>query len=168
MRISLLAVLIVSVLFIAACSEQDRRNNGFTGKTSNASGSDPSADAKPIKREYKFSKVMFGANLFQKNCAGCHGEQAEGAYNWRQVGADGKYPPPPLNGTGHAWHHPKNALIYTIKNGTIPLGGGMPAWQSKLTDEEIEAILAWVISRWSDDIYQRWASRQLELRRSSQ
>ena len=72
-------------------------------------------------------RVKQGRQLYLKNCTVCHGLNAEGAPNWHQRDKDGKWPPPPLNGTGHAWHHPKKALIYTIKNGTAALGGNMPS-----------------------------------------
>lgn len=69
---------------------------------------------------------------------------------------DGHFPPPPLNGTGHAWHHPLDDLKETIRDGTVKLGGGMPSWGDKMTGEEIEAVIAWIVSRWSDEIYKRW------------
>ena len=170
MKKSLLLLVTISLgLVLSGCSESQTPQTPKSRGTSKADiPSMNSVSATPIKREQSFSKVMLGARLFQKNCAVCHGKQAEGAHNWRQRGADGKYPAPPLNGSGHTWHHPKKGLINTIKTGTLNIGGSMPAWQDKLSDEEIEAILAWVISRWPEDIYQRWASRELELRRSSQ
>ncbi|MEA3290829.1 MAG: cytochrome c, partial [Pseudomonadota bacterium] len=87
-----------------------------------------------------------------------------GAVNWQQVGADGKYPAPPLNGTGHAWHHPKRALFYTVKKGSPGGKGNMPAWEGKLTDEEIVDILAWMQSSWPDELYQAWAKNDASSR----
>jgi hypothetical protein len=55
------------------------------------------------------------------------------AENWKQPGADGKYPAPPLNGTAHTWHHSAKGLVSTIQNGTISIGGNMPAWKGKLS-----------------------------------
>ena len=81
------------------------------------------------------------------------------------MGSDGKYPPPPLNGTGHAWHHPLNMLFYTVKNGSPGGQGNMPAWKDKLTDGEIVAAIAWFQSRWNDEIYQAWAQRDLASRK---
>lgn len=97
-----------------------------------------------------------GATLYAANCAVCHGARAEGASNWQKPGADGKYPAPPLNGTGHAWHHPLAVLKTTIKGGTLRLGGSMPAWGDKLSDEDIEAIIAWFQSHWPAEIHQSW------------
>lgn len=97
-----------------------------------------------------------GKKLFFKNCASCHGQNAEGDKNWRKLGKDRKFPPPPLNGTGHAWHHSTEVLVDIIKNGTINDGGNMPAWKNKLSDLEIEAVLAYLKSHWPDEIYKTW------------
>ena len=40
-----------------------------------------------------------GAALYAEHCASCHGENLEGAPNWRRVGEDGLYPAPPLSTT---------------------------------------------------------------------
>ncbi len=47
-------------------------------------------------------KLKQGRELYLKNCTVCHGINAEGATDWRQRVADGKFPAPPLNGTGPA------------------------------------------------------------------
>lgn len=111
--------------------------------------------------------MMRGAKLYQENCAVCHGLQAEGAPNWQKQGADGKYPAPPLNGTGHAWHHPKTALKTTIKRGTMAMGGSMPAWEGKLSDNDIEAVIVWIQSRWPDEIYQSWLAMDEKARQGT-
>lgn len=101
-------------------------------------------------------QVHRGALLYAANCAVCHGARAEGAPNWQKSGANGKYPAPPLNGSGHAWHHPMTALKTTIKRGTLSLGGSMPAWNGKLSDQDIEAVIVWFQSHWPDELYQNW------------
>ena len=96
-----------------------------------------------------------GHELFEQNCARCHGADAQGAFNWRVRQADGSFPPPPLNGTGHAWHHPRVMLHYVIRNGS-PGGGNMPAWGGRLGDAEIDAIISWFQSTWPDEVYAAW------------
>jgi len=103
------------------------------------------------------TRIKQGRDLFLKNCMVCHGFDAEGAPDWRKRDAEGKFPAPPLNGTGHAWHHPQNALMYTIRNGTKALGGNMPGWKDKLSEQEIESIIFWFQSKWPDELYQAWA-----------
>lgn len=100
--------------------------------------------------------LALGKQVFDTNCATCHGDDGQGALNWQKPGSDGKYPAPPLNGTGHAWHHPMAALRQTIHNGTIRLGGSMPAWKDKLSDQEINAVIYWFQSKWPDELYAAW------------
>ena len=101
-------------------------------------------------------KIQRGRQLYLKNCTVCHGINAEGSPDWRQRDAEGKFPPPPLNGTGHAWHHPQRALMDTIKNGTQRLGGNMPPWKDRLSDAEIELIILWFQTQWPDQLYEAW------------
>ena len=115
----------------------------------------------PVKdRWYTSSQVKNGAVVFRNGCASCHGDEAQGIVSdWRQPLADGGYPPPPLNGSAHAWHHPLPVLKRTIRNGTIPLGGKMPPFKDKLTDKEIESAIAFFQHKWSDQIYRAWIKR---------
>jgi len=107
-------------------------------------------------RWYKPAYVDAGKSLFAANCASCHGAGAEGAVNWRQPDAEGRFPPPPLNGSGHGWHHPLAALYQTIMAGSPDGSGRMPAWQGKLSQAEVLAIIAWFQSHWPDEIYAAW------------
>jgi thiol:disulfide interchange protein DsbC len=109
-------------------------------------------------RWYDPATVDQGATLFEQNCASCHGLNAEGTADWKKTDADGNYPPPPLNGSAHAWHHSKELLTRTIREGGAKLGGSMPAFAGKLTDREIEAVIAYFQSKWPDPVYQKWAS----------
>ena len=101
-------------------------------------------------------QLLSGAQLYRQNCAVCHGEQGIGDPNWRKRGADGRFPPPPLNGTAHTWHHPWAQLHDTIKNGGPAGQSNMPAWKSKLSDRQIDDIIVWFQSLWPDEVYQIW------------
>jgi len=114
----------------------------------------------PVQRWYSFQHVVNGGRVFQQHCAACHGKLGEGAPNWQQVGADGKYPAPPLNGTGHAWHHPLKALFYVIKNGSPGGQGSMPGWRDKISDDDIVSVIAWFQSKWTDQIYAAWRQQE--------
>jgi mono/diheme cytochrome c family protein len=100
-----------------------------------------------------------GQRLFHLNCAACHGKQGEGAPNWRKPDESGKNPAPPLNGTGHTWHHSEKALTNVIRNGTGKIGGNMPAWKDKLSESEIKLILTWIKAQWPDELYSAWYNR---------
>jgi len=110
--------------------------------------------AEDIKRD--FSTVMQGAKIFKENCSVCHGHHGQGNPGWRTRGSDGKLLPPPLNGSGHAWHHTLPILRQRVLYGGIPTGGSMPPFRDKLKLPEIDAILAWLQSRWPEDIFKKW------------
>jgi len=102
---------------------------------------------------YSQSQVTQGQVIFSDHCAACHGDQGQGAENWMQPDSAGVRPAPPLNGSGHAWHHPLDDLIQTATQGR----GAMPAWKDTLTEEEIIATLAWAQSLWPTTIYTAWS-----------
>ena len=130
-------------------------------QTSDQSGA---TKAKPdIQRWYDPRQVVRGTSLYAKNCSVCHGKSGEGAPGWQ-----GTALPPPLNGTGHTWHHPLRALGYQIKFGTPGGQGKMPGFASSLKDEDILNIIAWFQSQWSDEIYAAWLRRELKSRRAKQ
>lgn len=100
-------------------------------------------------------KLKRGGAVYSKNCASCHGANGEATPGWRTPGADGRYPPPPLDGSAHAWHHSTETLEEMIRKGS-PGGGGMPAWDGKLTNQEIDDVIVWIKSLWPDDVYEVW------------
>lgn len=110
------------------------------------------------------ARMARGAEIYKQHCASCHGAMAQGASNWQRPGADGKYPAPPLDGSGHAWHHPRVALKKTIRDGTLGLGGSMPAWGNKLSEDDIEAVIVWFQSRWPEEIYRNWLAMEQKAR----
>lgn len=108
-------------------------------------------------RWYTAEQVAQGGQVFAAQCAGCHGLQAQGTPDWRRRDAAGQLPPPPLDGSAHAWHHARDELRDYILGGGVPLGGSMPGFRGLLTDAEVLAAIAWFQSRWPDEIYSRWA-----------
>lgn len=129
---------------------------GFSDKANSTS---VSADVSTVTRDIDPVQYSQGRRLFQLNCAVCHGKQGEGAPNWRTPDKNGKNPAPPLNGTGHTWHHSTRALVNVIRNGTGKIGGNMPAWKDKLSNSEIKLILSWITAQWPDELYTAWYNR---------
>lgn len=89
-----------------------------------------------------------GAALYEASCVRCHG------------GADGgtiSDIPPRHNAEGHTWHHPDCLLTEIVRDGlpTRPGAAGtdreMPAFGDELDEAEIEAILAYVKTWWTDE-----------------
>lgn len=115
------------------------------------------------ERWYTHDQLERGTAVFAQSCAECHGANAEATSNWRETTPDGKYPPPPLNGTAHAWHHPLDVLRRQINLGGIPLGGVMPAFRDKLSAADVDAAIAFFQSKWNDEIYAIWKERNAEV-----
>jgi len=110
-------------------------------------------------RWYSQSQVELGKRVYAEHCKVCHLENAQGTASWKERTADGKYPPPPLNGSAHAWHHPLVLLKKTIEEGGIPLGGTMPGFGGKLKEAENLAAISYFQSHWNDEIYAAWLVR---------
>ena len=122
------------------------------------------ANHEPAERWYSSEQAAAGEKLYAKHCFVCHGANGAGSANWRQRGADGHFPPPPLNGTAHTWHHTLAQLRRTIIKGNAQLGGAMPGFGDKLTPEERDQIIAHFQSQWPDNIYRTWAEKVEKLR----
>lgn len=114
------------------------------------------AEKKIDGRWYSQALVDTGKDVFDKNCAECHGKNAQGISDWKRPLADGTYAAPPLNGSAHTWHHPLKALMRTVNMGGVPLGGTMPAFRDNLSREEKFAVIAFFQSLWSSEIYSAW------------
>lgn len=94
-----------------------------------------------------------GARLYAAECAACHGARLEGGASRRQE-AGGPPSAPPLGAAGHAWQHSDAELAATVAQGTGGAAppGGMPAFAGRLSRSEIDAVLAYVRSRWPDSL----------------
>lgn len=110
--------------------------------------------------------VAKGQQVYDKNCASCHGAKLEGQLNWRMRLANGRLPAPPHNETGHTWHHSDSVLFDITKNGLVPgvtappgYESDMPAYNNLLSDDEIRATLAYIKSSWP----QQALARQKEI-----
>jgi mono/diheme cytochrome c family protein len=108
------------------------------------------------ERWYSPDQAGNGKSVFDTNCAVCHGVAAAGTPEWRKPMADGRYPPPPLNGTAHGWHHPLDSLRLQINQGGSKVGGWMPALGGALTDQQVNDVIAYIQSLWPDNIYAAW------------
>ncbi len=149
---------VLAGLLLNACSQTD------APKSKTTAAAKPTAA--PPTRWYTQAQVARGGPLFQQHCATCHRPDASGDPNWKEVDANGKLRPPPLNGTAHAWHHPLPLLRRIVRTGGVPMGGTMPPFGDKLTADQIDAILAWVQSHWSDQVYAAWQQIDARKRRS--
>ena len=108
--------------------------------------------------ESNAKNVAQGAKIYQQHCATCHGNNLEGQPNWKTRNGHGRLPAPPHDETGHTWHHSDQLLFELTKYGMVPPNipegyeSDMPAYRDILSDEEIRAVLAYIKSRWPDEI----------------
>jgi S-disulfanyl-L-cysteine oxidoreductase SoxD len=102
------------------------------------------------------AQIALGKQVYLANCASCHGINGEGQRPAAPLERDetGRYPAPPHDDTGHTWHHDDDLLINIIRNGGVgdPVNFyDMPAYRGKLTDVEINAVVAYIKTLWTDE-----------------
>lgn len=109
----------------------------------------------------QWAELQLGQNIYEANCAACHGVNLQGQPNWQSPGADGLMPAPPHDETGHTWHHPTDLLFAITKYGVAEASNlegyqsAMPAYYGVLTDAEILAVLAYIKSTWPRELRAR-------------
>jgi mono/diheme cytochrome c family protein len=71
-------------------------------------------------------------------------------------------PAPPHDESGHTWHHSDQDLFKMSKFGVGAVIPGyesdMPAFEGILSDGQLMAVLAYIKSRWSEQIQARQAA----------
>ena len=111
----------------------------------------------PITRDSELM-IVRGKIAYQNNCVSCHQVNLAGAENWKGLDEDGHRKAPPLDGTGHTWHHDDKTLHSIIKYGLANLidgyEGKMMGFKDNLSDKDIDSVLAYIKSYWSKDKYE--------------
>lgn len=88
--------------------------------------------------------VAEGARLYEANCMQCHGGSTGGSI---------EDIPPRHNAEGHTWHHPDCELVAIVLEG-MPQRADlpeMPAFEDRLTEDDVSAILAYLTTWWEPD-----------------
>ena len=126
----------VAVAVLAQQAEPDGASVGVLGQV---------ADAELLE---------LGKELYDANCASCHGANLEGQPDWKRRLDNGRMPAPPHDASGHTWHHPDQDLLVIVRDGLGAIVPGyesdMPTFGGTLTDEDIGAILAFIKSTWPE------------------
>jgi mono/diheme cytochrome c family protein len=109
--------------------------------------------APPVIPHADPERVAEGQELYAQHCASCHGDDMTGEADWRMPDAEGYFPAPPHDETGHTWHHADAQLFTITKHGTEAVVGGdyksrMTGFGEVLTDAEILSVLAYIKSTW--------------------
>ena len=106
------------------------------------------------------TQVSRGKVVYDRFCSLCHGKDLKGQPNWRKRNKNGRLPAPPHDSSGHTWHHDDALLFGMTKYGIVPPYGpkgyesDMPAWKDTLSDADIWASLAYIKSRWPEELQQ--------------
>jgi len=111
----------------------------------------------PITRDSALM-IARGKIVYEGNCISCHKVNLIGAENWKVLDKDGHRKAPPLNGTGHTWHHDDASLHNIIKFGLAKIvknyEGKMIGFGDKINDKQIDSVLSYIKSHWEDEIYE--------------
>lgn len=109
------------------------------------------------ERKLDAAQVARGKAVYERHCLECHGTGGQGQPgDWRIRDADGHFPPPPLDDSAHAWHHPTAVLLEVIREGSPGGQGKMPAWEGKLTEQQMQDVVMYIKSLWSEEVYRLW------------
>ena len=103
-----------------------------------------------------------GMELYNKNCSSCHMMNLAGNPDWKTgVDEDGQRLAPPLNGTGHTWHHSPNQLYQIIRYGYKkfdPNYKGKMLGNEELSEDDVWSILEYIKSIWPEKIKTKYNS----------
>ena len=106
--------------------------------------------------------IFKGMELFANNCSSCHMNNLSGNPEWKSsLDEDGERLPPPLNGTGHTWHHNPEQLFNIIRYGYKKIDTnykGKMLGNENLTDDEIWSILEYIKNMWPAEIQTKYDS----------
>ncbi len=138
-------IIVTGALAITACSREGSQS---------VARSRPAAQYSP---NFDPGKIARGAKIFEENCAQCHGPQAQGHPDW-QTPSDGSFTAaPPLDGSGNEHKRSKSELLNVIRNGVRKNGlEVMPAWQGRLSNQDLEDVVTWFQSLWPPEVYKEW------------
>jgi mono/diheme cytochrome c family protein len=94
------------------------------------------AQGRPAESLAPAETIALGAQVYETNCASCHGDEGQG-----HVLAEA----PALDESEHVWHHADGQLQILIENG----GTLMPAFGEQFSDEEVVAVIRYVQTWWT-------------------
>jgi mono/diheme cytochrome c family protein len=115
----------------------------------------PPAEVQGLAQIADESTVGLGRELYNQYCSECHGRNGEGQFPETPLQPDstGRFGAPPHNENGHTWHHADDLLMRIIREGGSgdPAFYEMPAFGDQLNDEQIEAVLAYIKTMWTEE-----------------
>lgn len=119
----------------------------------------PRDDQNGNPRQYSQQQLAHGERLFHAHCSNCHGWNGEGQAGWQKPGLNGVLLPPPLDDNGRTARLSSKQIMAFIQRGSPDGRDAMPAWENKLSGQEIENLTLWITSLWSDRVYLEWQTK---------
>ncbi|BAU49974.1 cytochrome C [Sulfurifustis variabilis] len=148
-RYALCIVLIALAVLPLACGKKEEPAAPTSAAPASVAAPEPPVSIAALNR---------GAGLYQEHCAQCHGPEAQGHPDWQTPGVTAA---PPLDGTGNDWKRSRAELVAAIRNGVKRDGAQvMPSWNGRLSDNEIDDIIAWFQALWPPEVYSQWRRKQ--------
>ncbi len=158
----LIATCVVLALVLGACRSSPAEAELPSSVSEGPLSASLRGDAPPFP-DLDDALIVEGAALYQGNCASCHLSDLSGSPNWKVPSEDGIYPPPPMDESGHTWHHP-DVLLTELIQGERGYESAMPEFADTLTPQQINAILEFIKSNWDDQERQfQWQATWQEL-----
>ena len=140
-----LIVLAAAGALVTGCSGGEPASTTSAVTPSLESVQDPESQPPPqLNREL----VAIGAGLYSQFCSSCHGANLEGTADWQVMNADGSFPPPPQDSSGHTWHHGDDLLVGIVLDGSDFAQSRMPAFEDLLSGNDVLSILEFFKSNW--------------------
>jgi mono/diheme cytochrome c family protein len=84
-------------------------------------------------------RISAGAQIFKSRCVVCHGAQADGKSELAKL-----LKPPPANLRASTLSRQERERIVRKGGEAVGRSPSMPTWEAELTDDEIDAVLAFV------------------------
>ena len=122
----------------------------------------PGEEGLPVPEEFRVDDARNGDELYNQFCAACHGRQGQGV---------GMFPP--LVDTDWVKGDPDRLILVTLHGltGPIEVRGeiydfdyGMPAFQGRMSDQEMANLLTFIRTSWGHDSSPITAEQVRELR----
>ncbi|MEM7800066.1 MAG: cytochrome c, partial [Chloroflexota bacterium] len=99
-------------------------------------------------------QLVIGERVYASQCGACHGVDFAGQPEWKIPNRDGTLKAPPLNEDGLLVSYSDAIIEEKIRYGAALLNddmqrlSNMPAYDTILTDEEIDAVIAYIKAQW--------------------
>ena len=112
------------------------------------------------------AEEWYGAALYLDHCALCHGSSGRGQDLRRPYGSIAPdqegWIAPALNSQGHCFLHNRKQIFSIIRDGSPFPGTPMYGVKGQLSDSQIQALVAYIVSLWDRNTREQYEQRERE------